>query len=190
MKPLLKIVGDGSFGTFLKELLADSFEFTDDAMSVVLAVPFSAYDEMAVKYSSRHTINVCSVQEPTTNLLRKACFNTTSLHPLFGARTPADKRHVIITSRCGTVPEKAFLEAFLKKCTTVHEMTPSEHDRIMAKTHLAAVMAAQQMKIYVDRAKDVPDEFVPNSFRLLRNFVKTLEDMPPGTVESILANPY
>jgi len=60
----------------------------------------------------------------------------------------------------------------------------------MAKTHLAAVIAAEQAKIFIDRAKDIPDECIPNSFRLLRNFVRTLEDMPKGTLESIKANPY
>lgn len=197
MNPQLTIVGDGSFGPFLREMLSDSFDIVDDAFSVILAVPISAYADCAVKYNGRHLINVCSVQEPSTDVLRKHCFDPiarcchmTALHPLFGARTPADKRHVIITSRCGTAEEKMFLAGFLKKCTTVHEMTASEHDRIMAKTHLAAVMAAQQMKIYVDRAKDIPDDLIPNSFRLLKNFVKTLDDMPPGTIESILANPY
>lgn len=35
-----------------------------------------------------------------------------------------------------------------------------------------------------------PDEFIPNSFRLLREFVMTMDDMPVGTMESILANRY
>jgi hypothetical protein len=60
----------------------------------------------------------------------------------------------------------------------------------MAKTHLAAVMAAKQLQIYVDRAKDIPDFLLPNSFRLMKQFVQTLDDMPPGTIESIMANPY
>jgi hypothetical protein len=60
----------------------------------------------------------------------------------------------------------------------------------MSKTHLAAVMAAKQLQIYVERAKDIPDELIPNSFRLMREFVKTLDDMPQGTIESIMANPY
>ena len=60
----------------------------------------------------------------------------------------------------------------------------------MAKTHVAAVLAAKQMKVFVERAEDIPDEFLPNSFRLMRDFVKTLDDMPQGTIESIMANPY
>ena len=46
------------------------------------------------------------------------------------------------------------------------------------------------VKVFVDRASDIPDELIPNSFRLMRDFVRTLEDMPPGTIESIMANPY
>ena len=60
----------------------------------------------------------------------------------------------------------------------------------MAKTHVAAVLAAKQMKVFVERASDIPDEYIPNSFRLMREFVRTLDDMPPGTIESIMANPY
>ena len=60
----------------------------------------------------------------------------------------------------------------------------------MAKTHAAAVLAAKQAKHFVDAAADIPDELIPNSFRLLSEFVKTLDDMPAGTIESIMANPY
>lgn len=60
----------------------------------------------------------------------------------------------------------------------------------MAKTHVAPVVAARQMKVFVNRASDIPDEYIPNSFRLMRDFVNTLDDMPHGTMESILANPY
>lgn len=190
MKPKLTILGDGAFGSFLKEFLADSFVLVDDAPSIVLAVPISAYADCAIKYKDKHLINVCSVQQPSTAILRGMANHVTSLHPLFGKRTPENKRHVIITHRCGLTCEDEFLELFCKKCTSVREMSVQQHDMIMAKTHLAAVLAAQQMRIYVDRAKDIPDELIPNSFRLLRDFVKTLEDMPAGTIESILSNPY
>ena len=60
----------------------------------------------------------------------------------------------------------------------------------MLKTHVAAVLAAKQAKHYIDEAAGIPDEFLPNSFRLLKQFVQTLDDMPAGTIESIMANPY
>ena len=92
--------------------------------------------------------------------------------------------------------EREFLETFSQVSTIKRTdpngvaFTPDSHDQLMAKTHVAAVVAARQMKVFVDRASDIPDEYIPNSFRLMRDFVNTLDDMPHGTMESILANPY
>jgi prephenate dehydrogenase len=205
----LTIIGDGVFGSFLKELLSPHFDICDDANSVILAVPFSAYAECGKNFKDKHLINVCSVQKPSTDILLKHTEKVTSIHPLFGKRTPTDKRNSILTytftkdndTWFQDETEQKFLEMFAKVSNIsygVKEMygdqilawTPEEHDRLMAKTHAAAVMAAKQLKVFVDRAKDVPDEFIPNSFRLMREFVKTLDDMPIGTVESIMANPF
>jgi prephenate dehydrogenase len=194
----LNIVGDGSFGSFMKEILAPHFELCEDADSVMLAVPISAYDEVSSKHKNKHLINVCSVQKPSTDICLKHSDRVTSIHPLFGRRTPADKRNSILTFvptdndtwSSGRSEAFDFLHDFAKVSKLHGNFSPERHDQLMAKTHVAAILAAQQMKIYVDRAKDIPDEFVPNSFRLLRDFVKTLDDMPKGTVESILANPY
>lgn len=197
----LQIIGDGAFGTFLTELLDPVFELDKSADSVILAVPVSAYDSLASGHRDRHLINVCSVQKPSTEMAQRYTQNVTSIHPLFGQRTPADKRNSILTS---VVPadsefaanEAEFLELFSKVSTIKRTdpngiaFTPDSHDQLMAKTHVAAVVAARQMKVFVDRASDVPDEYIPNSFRLMRDFVNTLEDMPHGTMESILANPY
>jgi prephenate dehydrogenase len=195
----LNIIGDGSFGSFMKELLAPHFELCEDADSVMLAVPISAYEEVSSKNKGKHLINVCSVQKPSTDICLKHSDRVTSIHPLFGRRTPSDKRHSILTLRV-IPPEDTWYDEtcssdFTSKFSMVSSIainyyTPEEHDQLMAKTHVAAVLAAQQMKIYIDRAKDIPDEFIPNSFRLLRDFVKTLDDMPKGTIESIMANPY
>ena len=68
----LTIVGDGSFGRFLKELLAPHFELCDSAQSIILAVPASSYNACGRFYGSNlnnHLINVCSVQKPTTDNL-------------------------------------------------------------------------------------------------------------------------
>lgn len=209
----LKIVGNGSFGSFLKELLAPHFELTDDAESVILAVPISAYDEVSSKHKDKHLINVCSVQKPSTDICLKHSDRVTGIHPLFGRRTPSDKRNSIVTHSCNTnndiwlsedTIENDFLLAFRRVSNIIYfdyskpltlddqhpKFTTESHDVLMAKTHVAAVMAAKQLKVYIDRVKDVPDELIPNSFRLMREFVKTLDDMPAGTVESILANPY
>ncbi len=200
----IKIIGDGSFGTFLNELLSPIFQIADDADAVILAVPISAYDSLAAEYGDKHLINVCSVQKPSTDLLLKHTPNVTAIHPLFGKRTPDDRRNTIITRELSLIDKDSrfaeseceFLEGFsmISAVTrTDHNgetFTPDSHDRLMAKTHVAAVLAAKQMKVFVERADGIPDDLLPNSFRLMRDFVKTLDDMPQGTIESIMANPY
>ena len=199
----LQIVGDGAFGTFLKDLLHSYFEIVDNADSVILAVPISAYEPVAYQNLNKHLINVCSVQKPSTDICLRCSNRVTSIHPLFGKRTPPDRRNSILTY--SVTGENTWAEGldfhleFLKifeKVSKIHtelngvKFTPESHDLLMSKTHLAAVIGAKQLKVYTDRVKDVPDELIPNSFRLMRDFVKTLEDMPQGTIESIMANPY
>ncbi len=201
----IKIIGDGAFGTFLNELLAPLFEIDEKADSVILAVPISAYDSVASANRGKHLINVCSVQRPSTDMILKYTANVTCLHPLFGQRTPADKRNAIVTRTFSEETdrrsplgenESEFLSGFSKVSKIISTdpngiaFTPDSHDQLMAKTHVAAVLAAKQMKVFVERANDVPDEYIPNSFRLMREFVRTLDDMPQGTIESIMANPY
>ena len=200
----LTIIGNGSFGSFLKELLSSHFELTDNAESVILAIPISAYNSWGVQLWDKHLINVCSVQKPSTDILLTSANLITSIHPLFGRRTPEDKRNSILTYMgtnndtwdSGLDCQFEFIKTFGKVSKIIYtdhegkKFTPESHDILMAKTHLAAVMAAKQLQIYVERAKDIPDELVPNSFRLMRDFVKTLDDMPQGTIESIMANPY
>ncbi len=207
----LTIIGDGAFGTFLKELLKDKFELTPweggrTAPSIILAVPISAYNGIAAQcFNDHHLINVCSVQKPSTDILLQHTDRVTSIHPLFGKRTPVNKRNSILThsyTACNDtwLSEDTLETDFLNIWSTVstvqindgigQKFTPDSHDALMAKTHLAALMAAKQLKVYTDRVANVPDELIPQSFRLMREFVKTLEDMPPGTIESIMANPY
>lgn len=205
----LQIIGDGAFGTFLKELLNPHFNICNQAESIILAVPLSAYEEVATKNKGKHLINVCSVQKPSTDICLKHSDRVTSIHPLFGRRTPADKRNSILTFEgtdndtwsCGRENECEFLLRFgnvsqiFRYFPFGHSedgkpINPDKHDLMMSKTHMAALMGAQQMKVYIDRAKDIPDHLIPHSFRLMKEFVKTLDDMPAGTVESILGNPY
>ena len=197
----IAIIGNGAFGSFLADLLPPVFEIADDAETVILAVPISAYDSVAAANASKHLINVCSVQKPSMEMALKHTQSVTGLHPLFGQRTPADRRNSIVTRELSpdspfAKAEREFLAAFSKVSNLVREdhtgerFTPDSHDQLMAKTHVAAVVAAKQMKVFVERADGIPDEFLPNSFRLMRDFVRTLDDMPQGTIESIMANPY
>jgi len=206
----IHIVGDGAFGSFLKELLAPHCELTDAADVVILAVPAQAYDECGRIYGrdrKAHLVNVCSVQQPTTMALLKYTNRITGLHPLFGRRTPADRRGSILTLSpdqletdndtwsMGDSAHAEFLAAWGKVSTVYTEhagkrFTTATHDILMAKTHGQAVLSAKQLKVVADRVADVPDCLVPNSFRLLRDFVRSMEDMPAGTLASILENPY
>ena len=168
---------------------------------MILAVPISAYESVAAENRDKHLINVCSVQQPSTEHLLRYTESVTSLHPLFGSRTPVERRNTIVTktmdgSSLFADVEQEFLDRFAKVSSLIYTdhkgepFTPDSHDRLMARTHVAAVLAAKQMKVFVDRADDIPDELIPNSFRLMRDFVRTLDDMPQGTIESIMANPY
>lgn len=192
----INIIGkEGSFGSFLcRELPKHGFEIIVGAETIILAVPFSAYDECGLEFQSKHIINCCSIQKPSTDILLKYTGKVTSIHPLFGARTPIDKRNSILTyihSRpIDHSAENEFIMKFRQFSNIIEGINPEKHDVLMAKTHAAAIIAAKQAKVWVDRAADIPDELIPNSFRLLREFVKTLDDMPSGTVSSIMANPY
>lgn len=196
----IKVIGDGVFGTFLKELLPTAgFKLSDVAESIVLAVPLSAYLEVAQANQKKHLINVCSVQEPSTDICLKYTERVTSIHPLFGKNTPSEKRFSILCYIHET-PNFSEHDAFyclFKKISTVTEkdpdnrfITPERHDMLMAKTHVRAISAAMDWKKVVDDASDIPDHLLPNSFRLLKQFVATVDDMPKGTVDSVMANPY
>lgn len=195
----LHIVGDGSFGTFLKELLKDHFEFAPDAQAVILAVPFSAYSEVSKKYAGHYQINVCSVQAPTTTICLENTNKVTSIHPLFGARTPIEHRHSILTYSSFNeydAQQMDFLTEFslVSRIYTIdnlgEDITPESHDRLMAATHLATLGVLEKIQPIVSAASMIPDHLIPHSFRLVRQLSKTLRDMPVGTLESIKANPY
>ena len=201
----INIVGTGSFGSFLRELTEPHFEFDEDAETVVLAVPISAYDVLAKKFIKRHLVNVCSSQGPSTDIILRHTANLTCIHPLFGRNTPADKRYAIVTRLLSTHRdsqhrfagnEAALLDGLSQICKMHFSdpngipFSPRSHDRLMARTHIAALVAARQVKTLVERAREVPDEYLPNSFRLLRQFVVAVDQMPTGTTQSIMANPY
>lgn len=201
----LSIIGSGVFGCFLGQILRPYFDIVEYADSVILAVPFSAYDDVASKHAGKHLINVCSTQKESTDICLKYSDSVTSVHPLFGPRTPEDKRYSIVTHLFTKDNDTWFSQneleqKFLNNFSNVSHITkwdnngvnftPESHDILMAKTHLQAVIAAKQAKVLTDRVKDVPDNLIPHSFRKLREFVASIEDCPAGTLESILANKY
>lgn len=198
----IQIIGNGAFGSFLSELLAPHCEIVANAETVILAVPIGAYASWGAQLHDRHLVNVCSVQKPSTDALLKSCDRVTSLHPLFGRRTPPQFRNSIVTyvgqdnDTWFTFPEQEQVLSVFASVSSLYyvdhmgkNFTPESHDKLMEKTHMTSLMAAKQMKVFTDRVENVPDHLIPHSFRLMRNFVQTLEDMPKGTVESIMANP-
>ena len=196
----VSIMGSGVFGTFLEELFKDVFQFAtynETPDLVILAIPADAYIHAARSLCVRvgagpHLVNVCSIQSTTTQTLlnHTKAKNVTSVHPLFGPRTPVDKRFAILTHSSGSDLEMEFMVGFCSVAKITKRMNPEEHDRLMARTHAPFVHAVQLIKPIVRAADDIPDDEIPNSFRMMRELVKQVDDMPSGTISSILANPY
>lgn len=197
-KQTIQVLGDGSFGSFLKSFLTPEFnvincserdhsENNKQDCPIILAVPLSALREVAQHYKNRLIINVCSVQEPSNNILIDINANFIGIHPLFGARTPPAFRNAIITHSVLSVEGKNFVESFERLCVKVTPMTDRAHDAIMADTHLKAIALARTLK---GTLGDYPDHLIPHSYRLLKNLIDTLNDTPNGTIETILANKY
>jgi prephenate dehydrogenase len=186
----IHIEGQGVFGKFLAELLPQyGFTIDIEAPAVILAIPFSGYQEAAPRFQNRYLINVCSVQLPSNDIICRSTTHFTGLHPLFGPRTPEDKRSSILTHTCKCSLEEEFLPLW-EKISKIIKMGPSLHDYSMLHTHVVALKVAEFAKPLIKDAEGIADDLIPHSFRLLRQFVQTLEDMPEGTVNSIKANPY
>jgi prephenate dehydrogenase len=199
----ITIEGNGVFGTFLRKELSAHVNIDDDSSVVILAVPASAYEAMALKHQNKHLINVCSIQEDTTSTCLETSSLVTSIHPMFGPRSPADGRSCIVTraitnssSKMANKEVQMVLDLFAKICTTmVYEVngvkiTPRMHDEMMAKTHMKVVEISDHILQLVANAKDIPEECLPTSFKRLKAMAEQFLDMPLGTKESILSNKY
>lgn len=191
----IHIVGDGVFGKFLRELLADQVEFDPAADTVLLAVPESAYAAVAAEYAGRHLVNVCSVQRDTNMICRRHSDRVTGLHPMFGPRSPEDGRTAVLTIQCDET--KNMINIFEQKKVAIltqlpdgREIDGDVHDRMMAATHLAGLRMSEQLRSVVAAADWVPDACVPTSFKKIRETVEQCGDFSPGTLQSMRANPY
>ncbi len=189
---IINIVGKGVFGTFLEECLKKHVKFSEDAETVILAVPFSSYAEAAAAYKGRHLVNVCSVQQKTNDMCLKSSLHVTGIHPLFGPKSPEEGRTCIVTRTC----EKSgdVIRLFEKiGCEIVTHMGKTEitgkiHDEIMRKTHLPVLAFGELASLIVEQAGDIPDNCLPTSFKRLKALAEQMKDMTPGTVESIRSN--
>jgi len=190
----INIVGKGYYGIFLTDLFKDYVELSEDAETVVLAVPFSAYEDVAKKYAGKHLVNVCSVQEKSNEICKRYSDSVTGFHPLFGPKSSEDNRRGILTLECD---ESFDLLSLFQKIGTkvIHTIDDRKidgefHDKIMAQTHALVISLNRLIVDKIKPADWVPDEILTPSFIALREFARQYEDMSEGTVSSILANPY
>ncbi|MCK5555710.1 MAG: prephenate dehydrogenase/arogenate dehydrogenase family protein, partial [Alphaproteobacteria bacterium] len=96
----INIIGNGVFGTFLKKCFSELIELSEDADIVILAVPISAYKDVAKKHAGKHLINVCSVQMKTNEICGGYSKYVTGIHPVFGPNSPKSGRTCIVTKTC------------------------------------------------------------------------------------------
>ena len=201
------VVGDGVFGTFLRGELKPHVTFDSANPELVfMAVPYSAYEAVAKKYKGRHLVNICSIQSLSSLACHKYTKEFTSIHPMYGPRSPKEGRTAVVTygdtEKAGLVVGlfcQMGVEVHGKwmikvgntyACSAGAYISPEEHDRIMARTHLPVVMFGEMAREMVDRVKNVPDWMLPTSFKKLKALVDQMRDMPKGTLDSIKANPY
>jgi len=190
----LHIVGNGYYGKFLSKILAPYADFTENAETVILAVPFSAYQEVAEKFRGKHLINICSIQEASNEICQKYSANVTGFHPLFGPKSSDKNRRGVLTLECPKSRE--ILDLFKKVGTKIITEINNKkadgkiHDKMMAQSHALVINLNKIIEQQVRAADWIPEEILPPSFIALREFSRQYMDMSEGTVSSILANPY
>lgn len=203
----VSVLGNGVFGKFLVEQLAEVLDgknfshykrsSVDEADILILAIPAEGYEEAARKYSGKHLVNVCSVQNKTSNILRNNAHDYTSFHPMFGPRSWVWGENDIIVTHVSNNTSVDFIQFFCHVfgCKAHYAIdgqiiTPYLHDQYMAKTHKQVVLLSDLIEKVVDDAKDVPELFLTPSFKKLANFRSSILDMPEGTKSSILSNQF
>jgi prephenate dehydrogenase len=196
-KPRIAIIGNGVFGTFLKEVFKKHIEIEEwaqDADIIILAVPISSYEDVAScpDVQGKHLINVCSVQDKTNKICSRYSKSVTGIHPMFGPNSPKEGRSCIVTKTCKE--SKIVIDLFKKLgCEIVTEfhgkkMTGAIHDLIMQKTHLPVLAFGELASLIVKEAECIPDNCLPPSFKKLKALADQMKDMGEGTKESIRSN--
>jgi len=188
----ITIIGDGVFGRFLRKELAAHADIAPDAETVLIAVPVTAYAEVAAAHAGKHLVNVCSVQEKPNKDCLKHSGRVTGIHPMFGPQSPRTNRTCIVTHTCPDSP--AVFDLFEKIGAEIvthkgeREIDGALHDDMMRKTHLPVLMFGELAALIAEQAADVPDNCLPTSFKRLKALAEQMKDMSPGTVESIRSN--
>ena len=188
----ITIIGDGVFGRFLHDEFTPHAEIVPDADTVIIAVPVTAFAEVAAAHAGKHLVNVCSVQGKPNSDCKKHSDRVTGIHPMFGPQSPMTNRTCIVTQTCDD--SRAVFDLFEKIGAEIvtHKgditIDGALHDEMMRKTHLPVLMFGELAALIVEQASDVPDNCLPTSFKRLKALAEQMKDMSPGTVESIRSN--
>jgi len=195
----ITIVGRGAFGTYMEGMLSmHGARITDCADIVLLAVPASSIKSAAADNPGKFLVNVCSIQSTTNDLCLESSERVLGLHPLFGSRSPNGVRKTAILTLHSTdsETEKIVTGIFRKFSDIIDEkpdgrpITAIWHDQLMADSHMAAINIAIEASEKLKKIKNIPDMYLPTSVVKLRELTSLLQDMPKGTMESIMANPF
>ena len=188
----ITIIGDGVFGRFLHDEFTPHADIVPDADTVIIAVPVTAFAEVAAAHAGKHLVNVCSVQGKPNSDCKKHSDRVTGIHPMFGPQSPMTNRTCIVTQTCDDscavfdLFEKIGAEIVTHKGDIT--IDGALHDEMMRKTHLPVLMFGELAALIVEQASDVPDNCLPTSFKRLKALAEQMKDMSPGTVESIRSN--
>ena len=185
----IAIIGNGEFGNFLKDVLSKHCIIDDNADTVILAIPLSAYKEVCEKNSGKHFVNVCSVQAESNKICKQFSYRVTGVHPLFGPNSKTGS--CVVTHKCAQ--SDAVLEVFSKISVIVENyngepITDDLHDTMMWHTHLQLAQLTEQIERVVKQAEWIPDECLPASFLQLKKFSETFFKVSEGTRDSISSN--
>jgi prephenate dehydrogenase len=210
--PSLGVIGQGSFGTFMADKLADYFEIQTYRLSdpdsqlqvvcncdyVALAVPFDAYPETLKKIAdltpkSSVIVDVCSVKTLPIAAIKEILpeHKLLATHPLFGPQSAAKtlKNHTIIVVEVpGSEIVTAKGEKFFEKLGLVVKiMTAEEHDKLMAQVHALTFFVARGLTLY---GVDEQTVMTP-SYQELLDLANLEKHHSPELFATIqLANPY
>jgi prephenate dehydrogenase len=181
----VNVIGDGSFGGFLKRQFKGRLNEHSD--NVILAIPFDAYDEVANLHKGKHLINVCSVQTKANRILETHSNRVTGIHPLFGAQSFGIVNHTCVVTKHTGIHSELISELFEMIGCVIVSQHEEEHDILMAKVHLPMIELSETMGKLIDVVKDVDENLFPPSFKAMIKFHKEIS-FTEGTKSSIKSN--
>jgi prephenate dehydrogenase len=150
----IKIIGMGRFGTLLASIIKNNFpkaklvENVEDADIVFPCVPISAFEEVIKEISPKLkkgalVMDVCSVKVHPVHIMKKYLPKEVEIiatHPLFGPDSAgnglAGLKIMLYNVSASLSHYKKVKKACEKLQLNIVEMTPDEHDRLMAYSQI------------------------------------------------------